>query len=415
MSSKSQITCPNCNHQFDIEDALGKQLEDTIRKKYFAKLKEEQNKLESEKNLLLQSIENEKKNLAEKETNIENSIAIRLKELQEKQARELQERIRTEFEAQLEAYKKQKNEDIEKIKSLQLTAIENEKLKQQLDTQKSELEIAFNKTYTEKLRETRENLEKKIAEENELKLKEKESLIAALQLQMQEMQRRAAQGSMQLQGEVQEVYIEEWLKERFIFDEISEVGKGVKGADIIQTVRNNRGAICGKIAWESKRTKHWGGDWVKKIKEDAAIVKADICVIVSEIVPEEIDKMGMIDGVWVCTFQDFKGMAVVLRDSLIRVQEAYVSQTNKGDKMQMLYDYLMGNEFKMHISAIINGFNSLKQGYEKEKLMMMKIWKEREKQLDHILVNTYEFGGSLQGIAGNSISGFELLESKTGE
>jgi hypothetical protein len=208
---------------------------------------------------------------------------------------------------------------------------------------------------------------------------------------------------MQLQGEVQELVLEEVLQAMFPFDLIEEVAKGIRGADVIQTVRNRLGVDCGKIAYESKRTKAFSQDWITKLKSDAALVKADLLVIVTEAMPEDIDHIGQVNGVWVCSYNDFKRLAIVLRDSLVRVSEAFSSQTNKGEKMQMLYDYLTSNEFKLQVGAIIEGFTSLQVSYHKEKRAMERIWKEREKQLEKVLLNTNHFIGSVKGIAGTSL------------
>lgn len=236
------------------------------------------------------------------------------------------------------------------------------------------------------------------------------------------MRRKAEQGSMQLQGEVQELALEEILNSLFPYDQISEVGKGAKGADVIHTVKNKLGADCGKILYESKRTKSFSNEWVNKLKADAISTKADICIIVSEALPEGVDRIGQKDGVWICTFYDLKGLVTVLRESLIKLNEAYSSQTNKGEKMQMLYDYLISNEFRLQVGAIIEGFTDLHNNYVQEKRAMERIWKHREKQLEKVLLNTNHFIGSIKGIAGSSIpdlkqigSGDNILEIENSE
>jgi len=173
------------------------------------------------------------------------------------------------------------------------------------------------------------------------------------------MRRKAEQGSMQIQGEVQELAIEEILKNLFPVDLIEEVWKGIKGADVIHTVRNRIGVDCGIILYESKRTKTFVQDWIPKLKTDALKVKADLLVIITEALPDGIDKIGQKERVWICTYNDFKGLVIVLRESLIKISEAYSSHTNKGEKMQMLYDYLISNEFMLQVSAIVEGFSDL--------------------------------------------------------
>ena len=214
-----------------------------------------------------------------------------------------------------------------------------------------------------------------------MKIKELEKQLDDQKKLAEEMKRKAEQGSMQLQGEVQELALEEILKSLFPFDVIEEVGKGVKGADVIHRVRNRMGTECGTILYESKRTKTFSNEWTNKLKSDAVAIKADVCIIVTEALPEGVEKIGQKDGVWICTFNDFKGLVMVLRESLVKINEAYSSQTNKGEKMQMLYDYLTSTEFRLQVGAIIEGFTDLQNSYVQEKRAMERIWKQREKQL----------------------------------
>jgi hypothetical protein len=262
-----------------------------------------------------------------------------------------------------------------------------------------------------------EFIKKQEQEKNVLKEKEHQMQLLELKKQLEdqkklteEMVRKQGQGSMQLQGEVQELALEDLLKATFQFDVIEEVGKGAKGADVVQTVRNQLGQTCGKIIYESKNTKAFGGDWIDKLKHDMRSTQADIAVIVTETMPKDMDGFGMKDGVWVCTFIQIKSVAFLLRDSLIKINTALASQENKGDKMSLLYSYLTGTEFRQQIEAIVEGFTELQEGIQKEKNAMQKIWKEREKQLEKVLLNTTNFYGSVKGIAGNAIGDIKLLE-----
>jgi hypothetical protein len=217
------------------------------------------------------------------------------------------------------------------------------------------------------------------------------------------MQRKAEQGSMQLQGEVQELALEELLRIAFPFDTIEEVAKGVKGADCVQIVRNNIANQCGKIIYESKRTKSFTNEWIEKLKSDMRSQQADIAVIVTETLPKDMNSFGFKEGVWICKFSDVKPLSFLLRDSLIKINTAIASQVNKTDKMQLLYNFLTSNEFKQSMDAIGEGYLALREGIIREKMQMEKIWKEREKQLDKVLLNTSQFYGSIKGIAGNAI------------
>ena len=226
---------------------------------------------------------------------------------------------------------------------------------------------------------------------------------------MDEAQRKATQGSMQLQGEVQELALEALLKEAFPFDLIEEVSKGVRGADCIQTVRNNFGQPCGKIIYESKRTQAFANDWIEKLKTDMRAKSADIAVIVTQTMPKDMDHFGEKNGIWVCTYPEVRALSHVLRNSVLRVFAVTKSQENKGDKMHLLYDYLTSHEFNEQWKAIREGFLSMKQSIDTERNAMEKLWKAREKQLEKILLNASHISGSIEGIAGMENIDLKLL------
>jgi hypothetical protein len=249
-----------------------------------------------------------------------------------------------------------------------------------------------------------------VIREYEMKLEDEKKKLEDQKKLIEEMQRKAEQGSMQLQGEVQELALEELLRTAFPFDTIEEVAKGVKGADCMLHVKNSLAQPCGKIIYESKRTKAFTNEWIEKLKVDMRSQQADIAIIVTETLPKDMTTFGFKDGVWICRFAEVKPLSFVLRDSLIRINTALVTQENKGEKMQMLYSYLTGNEFRQSIEAVMEGFFSLKEGITKEKVQMEKIWKEREKQLEKVLNNTAQFYGSIKGIGGNAIGDIKLLE-----
>ena len=227
------------------------------------------------------------------------------------------------------------------------------------------------------------------------------------------MKRKAEQGSMQLQGEVQEIALEEILRNNFPFDVITEVGKGVRGADCIQLVRNNFGQECGKIIYESKRTENFGADWIEKFKKDMRSTGADVAVLVTKTMPKEMECFGLKDGIWICTFSDVKALANVLRDGIIRIYSSAKSQENKGDKMHLLYDYLTSNEFSEQWKAIREGFFAMKIGIQKERDSMERLWKSREKQLEKVLLNSAHVKGSIEGIAGQDSIDMSLLDENS--
>jgi hypothetical protein len=391
MEAINKITCPKCGYSFNAEQALAHEVEEKLRNEYNQKFKGLQDKLvkEAEAKELQYKKEQE---LVKKES--EEKYKIKVREDFELQLKDYQETLDKKTQENLEL----KNKELELMKKARL-----------MEEQKAEMEIEMGKKLLEGQKLIEETAKRKAEEENQFKLKEKDMLVEQLTKQVTDMQKRIEQGSMQVQGEVQELALEELLRSIFPFDLIGEVGKGVKGADVIHTIRNSTGKESGTIIYESKRTKNFSNDWIDKLKTDLRGQKADIAVIVTEAMPKDMDRFGQKDGIWICTFSEFKGVAAVLRESLIRISDIKFSQENKGDKMQMLYDFLTGNEFKQHIEAIVEGFSSMKNSLSKERLAMERIWSERDKQLDKVLMNMSGMYGSIKGIAGNAVAEVKLL------
>lgn len=392
MSNKSTIKCPNCQHEFEATDAFRDEVQRDLNKK----AKEWQLQKEEEFKKKEDAFRNElNEALVKQKLSIEESV---------------KKSIVNDYENKLKVLSETNIQNEEKLKAARDKELEFLRKEQELKTKEAELEINLQKKLNAERGTLMETIAKQEEEKNSLKLKEFQKQIEDQKKLIDEMQRKAEQGSMQLQGEVQELALEELLKATFPFDTIEEVGKGVKGADCVQHVRNSSGQICGKIIFESKRTKAFTNEWIEKLKNDMRAQTADIAVIVTETMPKDMDRFGMKDGVWICNFSEIKSLAFVLRDSLIKIQAVAVSQDNKGDKMQLLYNYLTSNEFKQQIEAIVEGFTALKDGISKEKIQMEKLWKEREKQLEKVILNTTHFYGSVKGIAGNAIGDIKTLE-----
>ena len=275
---------------------------------------------------------------------------------------------------------------------------------------KEEAEAAAQKKLNELLLAEKDKIRRTEEEKNELRFKELQKQLEDQKKLTEEMKRKQEQGSMQMQGEVQELAIEEWLSNHFPLDTIEEIKKGARGGDCIQIVNTRTRQNCGKIYYESKRTKDFQPSWIEKFKADMRDKGADIGVLVTEAMPSDFDRMGMKDGVWICTYEEFKALCAVLRETIIKLSSAISSQENKGDKMSMLYDFLTSNEFRMQIEAIVEGFSAMKTALESEKRSMQRIWKEREKQIDKVVTNTIDMYGSIKGIAGNAIQSVKALE-----
>ncbi|GAA0874379.1 hypothetical protein GCM10009118_07870 [Wandonia haliotis] len=264
---------------------------------------------------------------------------------------------------------------------------------------------------SERLAEMKQTLKDKIQMESFLKVKEKEDIIESLKKKLQEAQQRASQGSMQSQGEAQELALEEMLKEIHPTDLIEEIKKGANGADCLQTVRTQTGLIAGKILYESKNTKNWSDSFIKKLKQDNLKSKADIMVIVTKTMPKNTKgKYALIDGVWITSLLNVRDMSLMLRYGLLKTHSVIATQSGKGDKMSLLYDYLTSSEFKNTFESILEGFKSLQDSHHDEQRKMQLLWKRRSKHLEQVLASTIDFYGNIKGISGSSIPDIKMLE-----
>lgn len=359
--------------------------------------------------------------IQQKDVDLNKRLAEEKAKLQADIRESLSKSITADFENRMNMLQQSVADNEEKLKEARRKELEFLQQAQAFKQKEQELELSVQR----RLMEEREKLKEQVwKEESErLLLKETEHLLQMKELQKQledqkklvdELKRRQEQGSMQLQGEVQELLLEEILRGTFPFDLVEEVGKGVRGADCIQTIRNQFGNECGKIIYESKRTKDFTLDWIEKLKKDMRGLGADVAVIVTQALPKDMDRFGEKDGVYICTFSEVRSVALLLRNSILKLADIKKSQENKGEKMVMLYDYLTGNEFSEQWKAIREGFMSMKIGIQRERDAMEKLWKVREKQLEKVLLNATHIRGSIEGIAGSDAVNLNLLEDNLG-
>ncbi len=381
----ADIKCPNCGHSFEPNEAIREEVEKELRSKaadWQKKTKDEfQKKLEEERIQIQKSVEE----------NVRRTVA-------------------GDFETKLRLLEQNNKDNEEKLKLSRQKETEFLRKEQELKNKEAEIELNVQQQLQKEREKLSEELrkieEQKVANretEYQLRVKELEKQLDDQKKLADEMRRKAEQGSMQLQGEVQELALEEMLRIAFPFDTISEVGKGVRGADCIQTVNNNLGQACGQIIYESKRTNAFSADWIEKLKADMRSLNAEVAVIVTKTMPKEMDCFGIKDGVWICSFGEVKALAGVLRDGVIRVFNSAKKQENKGDKMHFLYDYLTSSEFAEQWKAIREGFMSMKLSIQKERDDMEKLWKAIEKQQEKVLLNSDHIRGSIEGISGSDV------------
>ena len=411
----NRIACPNCGQEIDVNELLYHQLDEELGRKYAARLAEEQQKFQGQLDDLekqRRSLEVEKKDFQKK---LDGELASRLRAEKKKLGDELRKQAEEEQAEQVKALQNELNEKSKKLQDFNKAKSEIERLKREKDELRTTVEAESDKKLNAVLAEERRKIHAAEEEKALLKLSERDHIIEQLKDQLREAQRKAEQGSMQLQGEVQELAIEEWLQENFPLDTIEEIKKGARGGDCLQHIHTRSRQQCGTVYYESKRTKAFQPGWIEKFKNDIRDRGADIGVLVTEAMPSDMERMGFRDGVWICSFEEFKGLCLVLRESLIQLSNAITIQENKGDKMGMLYDFLTGNEFRLQIEAIVEGFVQMQNDLESEKRSMQGIWKKREKQIEKVLLNTNYMYSSIRGIAGNAIQPVALLELSDGD
>jgi len=411
----TDIKCPNCGHSFPMEEAVAeeykKDLRDRMQTFIREKEREFQKKAEQQDALFAGKMEEERRRIqAATEQSLRKSITgdfenkLRLLEDANKDS---EEKLRTSRQKELEFLKKEqdlKNKEAELELSVQrLLQEERTRLAEEIRQLESQKTAARETEYQMKLKELEKQLE------------DQKKLAVEMERRAEEMKRKAEQGSMQLQGEVQELALEGLLRATFPFDLVQEVGKGVRGADCIQTVRNDHGQECGKIIYESKRTATFSPDWIEKLKADMRNQGAAIAVIVTQAMPKDMERFGERNGVYICSFAEVKALAQILRSGLIQIFTATKSGEYKGDKMTLLYDYLTSGEFAEQWKAIREGFHSMRQSIQRERDTMERLWKAREKQLEKVLLNAAHIRGSIEGIAGKDAIDIGLIEDGTDE
>lgn len=401
------IKCPYCKKDILLTEALTHQIQEKVRNELEIELrKKEQNLEEKEKELLkrIKAVENSQKTVEEEvvkrveaekgrliqeaKQKAEEKLSLELKDLQE-QIKEKEKKIEESQEKELGLRKRQREIE-EKEKTFELEMV------RKLDSERKRFE---------------EEISKKVSEEQGLKILEKEKTIEDLKKQIGELKRRAEQGSQQLQGEVQELDLETFLKEHFIFDDIQPVPKGVRGADVLQKVYTKKETPCGIILWETKRTKNWVEGWITKLKEDQREAKADIAAIVSDILPKDISNFGFRNGVWITNRSSLLGLAFALRTTLTQVAFTKLAAEGKDEKIELLFRYLTGPEFRQRVEAMIETFIAMKQELDKEKRTTMARWGKQEKQIERVIAITSGMHGDLKGLIGTSMQSIPALES----
>jgi len=390
--NQKTITCPKCGAEIELTKVLFEEIEASIKKHYADELKKV--KADAERQL------------REKDSELESILSVERKKIEEKAKKAAAESLKVEL-TDLQEQLKEKKEKLEEAQKLEL---ELRKQQRELKDREHQLELELERKLDKERNKLIKDISSEFDEKHRLKDAEKDKQLEDMKRQIDDLKRKAELGSQKLKGEVLELDFETRLKNEFPFDVIEPVASGVRGADVLQTVKTQSGQVCGKILWETKRTQNWSDRWIDKLKADQRSAKAEIAVIVSEVLPKEFTQFRQIKGIWVSDIPSSLNLALALRLILIQTARERKIQVGKKGKAELLYDYLTGTEFRNRVEAILESFVNLRKDLDREKMAMEKLWSKREKQIEKVLLNLSGMHGDLEGIAGKALPVVKALE-----
>ena len=407
------VICPQCKTEIKLTESLAAPLLDSIRRDYEQRLSQKDTDMAKREAAVIERTATLEK---AKET-LDQQVAQKLQQERVKIAAEEQHKAKLALGNDLDQKAKEitvlqevlKQRDV-KLAEAQKVQAELIRKERELDDAKRELDLTIEKRVQADLGNEREKAKKEAEEELKFKVMEKEQTISAMQKQIEDLKRRAEQGSQQLQGEVQELELEAMLTAKFPRDTIQPVPKGEFGGDVLHRVVGPLNQICGTILWEAKRTKNWSDGWLPKLREDQRAAKAEVAVIISQVLPKDIESFGFTGEVWVADPKVTLPLAMALRQTLIEVAAARQASEGQQTKMEMVYGYLTGPRFRQRVQAIVEAFSSMRKDLDVEKKVITRQWAKREEQIDRVMQATVGMYGDLQGIAGKTLQEIEGLE-----
>jgi hypothetical protein len=400
------VICPSCQFEIEVTEVLSAQLRTQLQKEFEAEIRKKESAIEKREADIVRAKEDVRKAQQDIDRRVGDQIAKERKLLSEEALAKAREQVTLEIQDK----DQQLTDTNAKLKAAQDSELALRKERRELEEQKATLELTLTRRLDEERAKIRETAKKEAAEERQLKEAEKDKLINDLRIQLDNMKRKAEQGSEQLQGEILEATMEGLLRQQFPSDEIMPVPKGIHGGDVIHIVRDVSGAVCGIFLWESKRTKAWSDGWLPKRRDDQRAAKAQIAILVSLELPKDVETFRHIDGVWVTSVGCAIGLAHALRAGMLEVSAAKRALDGRNDKMEVLYKYFSGQEFRHRVEGIVEAFVTLREELEAEKRATQLRWAKREKQLDRAVAQTSGMYGDLSGIIGTALPHIETLD-----
>lgn len=407
------IVCPNCKTVIKLTESLAAPLVEATRKQFEEQIAQKDAEIAKRE----EAVREQQSSLAKAQASVDEQVAVKMQAersaIAEQEAKRARFALATELDqnirdiAGLQEVLKERDTKLAEAQQAQAELIRKQR---ELDDAKREMNLTIEKRVQESLTTVREQARKETAEELQLKVTEKELTITSMQKQIEELKRRASQGSQQLQGEAQELELESLLRARFPADTIERVPKGEHGGDVLHHVVSSTGQKCGTILWESKRTKNWSDAWLAKLREDQRAAKAEVAVIVSQVLPKDVESFDLVEGVWVTIPRSVLPIALMLRHSLTELAVARQAGEGQHTKVEMVYHYLTGPRFRQRVQAIVEAFSVMREDLDRERKAIMKQWAKREEQIERVMQATVGMYGDLQGIAGKSLQEIEGLD-----
>jgi hypothetical protein len=407
------IICPKCKTSIKLTESLAAPIIEATRKEFEKQIAEKDESITKKEKALRRREEALSKEQESLDAIVEEKLKSEQARIAKEEARKAKLALAADIEekdkkvTELEQTLKKRDEKLAEAQQAQAGLLKKQR---ELEDAKREIDLTIEKRVQESIGAARDQGRKQAEEQLKFKVMEKEQTIAAMQKQIEDLNRRAEQGSQQLQGEVQELELESILRSKFPHDIIEPVPKGEYGGDVLQKVMNAMGQQCGTIIWESKRTKSWSDTWLPKLREDQRAAKAEVAVIITQVLPKDVDTFDLIDGVWVTHPKSTLPVALVLRHALLDVATARNVSEGQQTKKDIMYQYLTGPRFRQRVQAIVEAFSSMNEDLDREKKVITKQWAKREEQIDRVMQSTVGMYGDLQGIAGKSLQEIEGLE-----
>ncbi len=392
------VICPNCEFEIEVTEVLSAQLRTQLKKEFEADIRRKE-----------AAIADREKEVSKAQQGVDRLVSEQLDKERTQLSEKAFEKAKEQVMLEIRDKDQQLSDANSKLKAAQDAELILRKERRELEEQKETLELTLTRRLDEERTKIRDAAKKEAADERHLKDAEKDKMIGDLRTQIEELRRKSEQASQQLQGEVLEVAIEELLRQHFPFDEITPVPKGIHGGDALQTVRDASGTVCGSILWESKRTKSWSDGWLPKLRDDQRAAKAQLAILVSIELPKDVTTFRYKDGIWITSAACAISLASALRSGLVEVAASKRSLDGRHDKMEVLYKYLSGQEFRHRVEGIVETFVTLREELETEKRSTQRMWAKREKQLDRATAQTAGMYGDLSGIIGNTLPSIEHL------